>query len=138
MADLRVTEIAISLPFSINAFGSVSSTTSQEKIWADRVRVAVGTGVHERVMRPNYGADIRSAVMGTSEDADTLIRQEIELAFDRDLPLLKLEDVVTSYNEGSGALNVEVTYLLPNRQIETVVLGFAVLSGNDPITEDVV
>ena len=80
MADLRVTELAISLPFSINEFGSVANTTSQEKIWADRVRVAVGTGLNERVMRPDYGVDVRSALMDTTEAAEALIRTEVKLS----------------------------------------------------------
>ena len=136
MADPRLTEIAIALPFTINEFGSVSFTTSQEKIWADRVRAAVGTGVNERLMRPNYGVDVRAAVMDSTQEAEELIKREVELAFTRDLTLLKLESVVTSFDERLGILQVEITYLLPNRETEVVVLGFATLSGSTPLIED--
>jgi phage baseplate assembly protein W len=136
MADPRLTEIAVSLPFSINEFGSVASTTSQEKIWADRVRSAVGTGVNERLMRPNYGVDIRGAVMESSETAEELIKREVELAFTRDLTLLRLESVDTKFDPSESSVQVEITYLLPNRETEVILLGFATLSGSAPITED--
>jgi phage baseplate assembly protein W len=136
MADPRLTEIAVSLPFSINEFGSVAFTTSQEKIWADRVRSAVGTGVNERLMRPNYGVDIRGAVMESSETAEELIKREVELAFTRDLTLLRLESVDTKFDPSESSVQVEITYLLPNRETEVILLGFATLSGSAPITED--
>jgi phage baseplate assembly protein W len=136
MADPRLTEIAVSLPFSINEFGSVTFTTSQEKIWADRVRSAVGTGVNERLMRPNYGVDIRGAVMESSETAEELIKREVELAFTRDLTLLRLESVDTTFDPSESSVQVEITYLLPNRETEVILLGFATLSGSAPITED--
>jgi phage baseplate assembly protein W len=136
MADPRLTEIAVSLPFSINEFGSVAFTTSQEKIWADRVRVAVGTGINERIMRPNYGVDVRGAVMESSESAEELIKREVEQAFTRDLPLLRLESVDTSFDTSASSVQVEIKYLLPNRETEIVLLGFASLSGSAPIIED--
>jgi phage baseplate assembly protein W len=136
MADPRLTEIAVALPFSINEFGSVSFTSSQEKIWADRVRVAVGTGINERVMRPNYGVDVRAAVMSSTEEAEELIKQEVRRAFSRDLPLLLLESIETNFDVNTNAVNVEITYLLPNRDTDIVVLGFATLSGSAPLTED--
>lgn len=136
MADPRLTEIAVALPFSINEFGSVGFTTSQEKIWADRVRVAVGTGVNERIMRPNYGVDVRGAVMESSESAEELIKREVQQAFTRDLPLLRLESVDTSFDTGASSVQVEIKYMLPNRETEVVLLGFASLSGSAPIIEE--
>lgn len=137
MADIKVGEVAISLPFSINEFGSVSTSSSQEKIWQDRVRSAVGTAVGERLLRPDYGTEIPSTVLDNAEAAAELIKSQVELAFVRDLTLLKLDTVETSYSERTSALTVEIAYELPNRQTETVTLGFASLSGNLPITEDV-
>lgn len=137
MAEIKVGEVAISLPFSINEFGSIQVATSQEKIWADRVRAAVGTAVGERVMRPDYGTEIPSTALANVESSQELIRSQIELAFVRDLTLLKLSSVDPIYDVSTATLKVEVTYELPNRQTETVTLGFASLSGNFPIIEDV-
>jgi phage baseplate assembly protein W len=136
MADPRLTEIAVALPFTINEFGSVAFTASQEKIWADRVRVAVGTGVNERFMRPNYGVDVRAAVMSSTEEAEEVLKREVELAFTRDLSLLKLQSVVTNFDVKTDSVSAEVTYLLPNRETDVVVIGFASLSGASPLTEE--
>lgn len=137
MADIKVGEVAISLPFSINEFGSITTSSSQEKIWADRVRSSIGTTVGERLLRPDYGTEIPTTVLENAESAAELIKSQVELAFVRDLTLLKLSTVETSYSERNASLTVEITYELPNRQTETVTLGFASLSGNLPITEDV-
>lgn len=137
MAEIKVGEVAISLPFVINEFGSIQVATSQEKIWADRVRAAVGTAVGERIMRPDYGTEIPSTALANVESSQELIRSQIELAFVRDLSLLKLNSVEPTYDVSTATLSVEVTYELPNRQTETVTLGFASLSGNFPIIEDV-
>ena len=50
-----MSEIAMSLPFSIDPYGKVSSTTDQKKIWADKVRSVLGTALRERVMLPTFG-----------------------------------------------------------------------------------
>jgi phage baseplate assembly protein W len=137
MADPRITEAAMSLPFTISEFGTVSFTTSQEKIWADRVRVAIGTGVSERVMRQDFGVNVRGALMESEETARKLIEQEVGLAFSRNLPLLSLTSVATSFNLIENSVEATITYQLPNRTTEVVVVGFAILSGSSPIEEDV-
>jgi phage baseplate assembly protein W len=137
MVDIRVSEIAVSLPFSISEFGTVASTTSQEKIWADRVKTAVGTSVGERVMRPDYGTETAETVFSTLEAAAEALKQQIDLAFNRDLRLLKLVSTIVTMDETNSTLEAEITYALPNRTTEVVLLGFATLVGNLPLIEDV-
>ena len=136
MVDIRVSEIAISLPFSVSEFGGIATTTSQEKIWADRVKSAVGTAVGERVMRPDYGTEIPANTFNTLEAASEILKQQIELAFTRDLRLLKLVSTVVNVDENNSTLEAEITYSLPNRTTEVVLLGFATLLGNLPLIED--
>ena len=136
MVDIRVSEIAISLPFSVSEFGSIATTTSQEKIWADRVKSAVGTAVGERVMRPDYGTEIPANTFNTLEAASEILKQQIELAFTRDLRLLKLVSTVVNVDENNSTIEAEITYSLPNRTTEVVLLGFATLLGNLPLIED--
>jgi phage baseplate assembly protein W len=137
MVDIRVSEIALTLPFSVSEFGTISTTTSQEKIWADRVRSAVGTAVGERVMRPDYGTEIPASTFDTLESAAEILKQQVELAFSRDLRLLKLVSTVVTLDSANSTLEAEITYSLPNRTTEVVLLGFATLDGNLPLTEDV-
>jgi phage baseplate assembly protein W len=137
MVDIRVSEIAVSLPFSVSEFGTISTTTSQEKIWADRVKTAVGTSVGERVMRPDYGTEVAATVFSTLEAAAEALKQQVELAFNRDLRLLSLVSTVVTLDETNSTLEAEITYALPNRTTEVVLLGFATLVGNLPLIEDV-
>lgn len=137
MVDIRVSEVAVSLPFSISEFGTVATTSSQEKIWSDRVRSAVGTAVGERVLRPDYGTEIAASVFSTLEAAAETLKQEVELAFSRDLRLLRLISTKVTIDESTSSLEAEITYALPNRAVEVVLLGFATLLGNLPLIEDV-
>lgn len=137
MADIRVSESTIALPFSINAFGNVATSSSQEKIWADRVRVVIGTALGERVMRPGFGTEIPSLVLGDAERGADALKDQVRLAFTRDLSLLELSSVDVSFDNTSGVLNVEIIYSLPNQQMQTVTMGFAKLTGNYPIIEEV-
>lgn len=137
MADIRVSETTISLPFSINEFGNVATNSSQEKIWADRVRAAVGTTVGERVMRPGYGTEIASLVLSDAERSSESLKDQIRLAFTRDLSLLELSSTEISFDDEAGVMAVEVVYSLPNQQVQTVTMGFAKLTGNYPIIEEI-
>lgn len=137
MVDIRISEVAISLPFSVSEFGTIATTSSQEKIWADRVRSAIGTAVGERVLRPDYGTEIAANAFSTLEAAAEVLKQQVDLAFSRDLRLLRLISTNVTMDEAEATLEAEITYALPNRTVEVVLIGFATLLGNLPIIEDV-
>lgn len=128
-------ELAISLPFSVNAYGRIGVTTEQSKIWQDRVRSVVGTYLGERVMRPNFGADIVDAVFENSGEADLIIQNEIRKAFEKYLPTLSLTEVITNYDENTGNIEAEVVYSLPDARIEDVTsttIGLVRIAGTLP------
>jgi len=128
-------EVAISLPFSVNAYGRIGTTTERSKIWQDRVRSVVGTYLGERVMRPNFGSDVVDAVFENSIEADLLIKEQIRKAFERYLPTLTLSDVTTNYDEETGTMEAEVVYSLPEARIDDVVsttIGLVRIGGTLP------
>lgn len=129
-------EKTIALPFSIDPYGKVTSTSEQSKIWADRVRSVVGTTVKERVMRPTFGSDIAYGVFDTQTAADEIIKSNVAQVFSTQLPLLKLGTVTTSYDEYTGTLNTTITYSLPNDQVVTTNIGIVTVSGNTPPTQE--
>jgi phage baseplate assembly protein W len=131
-----VYERAISLPFRIDDFGNIASTISQEKIWADRVRSAVGTRLNERVLTQEYGTEIPAAALNSADLAITSIEEEVETAFIRDLPTLELESVIAAYDESTGVVSAEVSYFLPSKEQTSVVIGIATLLNNNPIQEE--
>lgn len=129
-------EVAISLPFGVDRYGKVGSTTDQSKIWADRVRSLIGTSLRERVMRPNFGTVIPFALFETSEVASTEIETEVKSAFLKFLPTLSLQEVTASFDEANNVINTSVIYALPNDEVVTTNIGLVVLRGKTPIYEE--
>jgi len=128
-------ELALSLPFSVNPYGRISTTTERSKIWQDRVRSVIGTFLGERVMRPNFGADVVDAVHETSEEAVIIIETQVRQAFNTYLPTLTLTDVITNYDESTGIMEVEIVYSLPEATVEDVsstTIGLVRIAGNLP------
>lgn len=122
-------EMAISLPFSINARGGVSSTTDQSKIWADRVRSALGTVRGERLFRAGYGSLFPLDVLNTEDAVKDSIIQDISETFAATLPALTLDEVIIQPGEGSETLYIEVVYSLPNEEKIRTEIGLVTISG---------
>lgn len=129
-------EIAISLPFSIDDFGSVAIATLQSKIWADRARSAIGTTLAERVFRPEYGTTIPSKLWDSVTTMQEAIEEQIDSVFERDLQNLTLDDVTVVYDEKSETVFAEVSYFLPNNEQTSITIGVATISSTDPIVEE--
>lgn len=136
MGRPQVYEKAITLPFQFDSTGKVAVSTSQSKIWADRVRSAVGTSVTERVYRPKFGTQIPSTIFNNSDEIEGVIEEEISKVFVELLPALTLESVTSSYDIATSAVTVEVTYLLPDRTQSSVIVGVATISADQVIQED--
>ena len=124
-------EIALTLPFSIDPYGSVSTTTEQSKIWADRVRFVIGTNLMERILDPEFGTLIPSAFMQTVDDSNSMIETEVERAFQSQLDLLTFDKVELSFDEYTGTTNVSIIYGLPNGEITNTVVAVTYVSGNN-------
>lgn len=136
MAFQAISELAISLPFSIDAFGQVAGTSDQSKIWADRVRAVLGTAVNERVYRPDFGC---AAAMGIYENEEFIlgtIERDIQEAFDAYLPLLSLEQVNVGIDEYTRIITAEVEYSTPGGANYISKVGIATIQGTNPIVEE--
>lgn len=139
-----ITELAISLPFSITPYGSVSTTTNQYKVWADRARSVIGTSFSERIYRPRFGTGIPQSLFDSTEDMVEEIRRSVQQAFDTFLSTLTLEEVNVEVSNSDLAgvytygnvVSTEITYSLPNGSFETIIVGIATIDGNNPIIEE--
>jgi len=136
VARSPIYELAIALPFSIDDFGSVATTTSQSKIWADRVRSAVGTALSERVFRENYGTTIPSKLWDSVDTMSEIIQEQIETVFNRDLENLTLDEVDVNYDERKETIFAEISYFLPNNEQTSITIGVATISPTEPIVEE--
>lgn len=129
-------ETALAVPFAIDSYGNIVVATTQEKIWADRVRSVIGTSLKERVMRPEIGSLVAKSVYDNQEEAAQSIKAEIEYAFDNQLTLLKLNEVSVSNDVTTGHIFATVIYELPNTKKVETTLGVAYLNGKSPIYEE--
>jgi len=86
-------------------------------------------------MRPKFGSDVVDAVHETSEEAKIIVETQIRQSFNTYLPTLTLTDVITTYDESTGIMEVEVVYSLPEATIEDVsstTIGLVRIAGTLP------
>ena len=129
-------ELAISLPFSIDSYGKVSSTTSQSKLWSDRVKSVLGTTLRERVMRPTLGTLIPYALFESASSAEAEVKSEIKKAFDAQLPLLVLTETTVTIDSYTNVMTASVVYDLPNKETVTTNIGLILIQGTKPYYEE--
>jgi phage baseplate assembly protein W len=131
-------EIAIALPFNIDAYGKVNFTKDQRKIWADRVRSVIGTSLRERLMRPSFGTTISFSLFEGSTEAMEEIEAEVAAAFSQQLKLLRLDQTILTSDPATSEVSVEVVYRLPNNELVNTrtLIGRVVLDGANPIFEE--
>ena len=129
-------EIAMSLPFSLDAYGRITATESQQKIFADRVLSVIGTNLKERVMLVEFGTKVTSYLYGSIEKAISAIPEEIEQAFAKFLPSLTYSNTNVIYDEQTGTLLLDIIYELPNGETTSTILEIvAIASKNPPVQE---
>jgi phage baseplate assembly protein W len=136
MAITLVNEYAIALPFSFDSFGGIAAATNQEKIWADRLRGAIGTTLGERIMRSKYGTEIPRESFTTVTEMEGVVRREVERVFTSQFPLLTLVEVAPTFDTKTSTINVEVFYSLPNKDEVSVSVGLVQIRPDEPLVEE--
>lgn len=119
---MAVSQRAISLPFSINEYGGIAFTSSEAKIYKDRVFLAVMTGLSERLMSPNYGSQLKQLLFENYEESVTIAQSTVTYVFGTWLPDLELLTVSTALDDESQQLSVTISYRLPNLQTDSLTL----------------
>lgn len=128
---------AISLPFTFDTDGRIAGTTDFKKIIQDRVVLVVMTALEERVMRPTFGTNIRTATFENINNALELIRQEISVGFSNWLPYLYLLSVDGTLDQ-DNYLNITISYKYGNSQNpETVTIKTATLTQSGAVITEV-
>jgi phage baseplate assembly protein W len=113
---------AISFPFTLDPFGVVNTTTSQEKIYQDRVLTLLSTTVGERPMRATYGTDIASALFETQGDAEKAAEAAIRTAMRTWLPEVTIERIDMQATDDTGSLRVSLSLVLPDYSSTAVTI----------------
>ena len=128
---------AITLPFSFDSNGGISSTEDMKKIIQDRVVLVLMTYASERIMRPAYGTLVRGSSFENQAEAINMINREIDTGFNTWLPYLTLLTVNSSIDPADGHLNIEITYKYgSSANPETIIVKTDILNqSGDVITE---
>jgi hypothetical protein len=134
MAIKTVSEVAISYPFTIDAYGNIAATNSYTKIWNDRVLAALNTANGERVMDWDLGTQIPYMVFDSG--SESAVETEIRKAFLDYLPALTVDDVNSTFDINTGTITVNLTYSLPNNDQITTTVGVVTVAGNNPPYEE--
>jgi phage baseplate assembly protein W len=135
--SIKMNERAITMPFSIDNSGGIGYTESLEKIWQDRVLLAVMTNLGDRVMRPNFGGTVGASLFENINDAIALIRQSVQITFGKWLQQLSLISVVGVVGSDSY-LTIQIFYNLKNSsQEQSVTIKTAILSRSGDIILEV-
>jgi len=130
-----VTQRAISLPFSISESYGISFTTNENKIYKDRVFLAVMTGLNERVMRPNYGTQIKTAIFENEAVAIPLVDATVRESFSQWLPTLVLQDLYIELDLNTMHLDITISYKLPNETTDEVKISTGTFTRSGDLLE---
>lgn len=126
---------AITLPFSINENYGIGFTSNENKIWRDRVFLALMTGLRERVMRPDYGSQIKQVLFENEQTADAVIQTTVRAAFTTWLPSLSLLDVITELDVETMQFIITIKYRLPNATTDEITIDTGTFTRSGDIVE---
>jgi phage baseplate assembly protein W len=129
------TQRAISLPFSLSESNGISFTTNENKIWKDRVFLAVMTGLSERVMRPNYGTQIKTAIFENEAVAIPLVDATVRAGFSQWLPSLVLQNLYIELDLDTMHLDITISYKLPNETTDEVKISTGTFTRSGDLLE---
>lgn len=129
-------EVALRLPMALDSTGNLLTTDLEDQIWADRVKIALGTRLGERVMRPGYGSKIGNSLFSTVSSMQETVRREVTKIFSELFPLLEIGDMEFAFNELTGRLNISINYTLPNKKESRAVVGVMTISDTNPPYEE--
>jgi phage baseplate assembly protein W len=103
--------IGVSLPFDgPGVFNSTYSTKDQIK---SNVINLLLTNRGERIMNPNFGADIKSTLFeGMTDAIIPLIQDKITAAFSAYIPQASINNIDVIFSEDTYTVNVAVNYTL--------------------------
>jgi uncharacterized protein len=101
--------LSFPLQLGVDGLGQSAGATKVEQ----SIRVILGTGHGERVMRPRFGCNLRSLAFAPNDEATAnLARHMVLEGLTRWEPRIAVVDVAVSNDLVAGALVIEVGYRL--------------------------
>lgn len=102
------------LPLQISGRGGIHESADLDKI-RQSIFIILGTQKGERVMRPDFGADLRKLTFAPNNSATAaLARHHVVAALTRWEPRISVEDVRVANDIAGGRLLIEIGYRVRN------------------------
>jgi uncharacterized protein len=97
-------------PLSINPRGGINQSQQEQKI-KDSIRTILGTQFDERVMRPNFGCNLKTLIFAPNNKATAnLAKYYVEEGLTTWEPRIILEDVIVKNDYDNNCLQIQVFY----------------------------
>lgn len=125
------------LPFSFNNLGQTTSTNDPKQYWKQRIVLVLSTRFGERVMRPDFGSDLYTALFENESMAADIAQRTITIAFNTWLRDLQLIEVIPSYDYTTGYLDVYVRYNLPTGDEDSVSINTAIFDRTGDLIQEI-
>ncbi len=114
----------LSFPLQLGVAG-LGQTAGVAKV-EESIRIILGTGYGERVMRPTFGCNLKALAFAPNNDATAnLARYYVVAGLSRWEPRIELVDVAVRNDNPHAALLIDITYRLRSTQdVRTLVYPF--------------
>jgi phage baseplate assembly protein W len=105
----------LSFPLQLGVAG-LGQTAGVAKV-EESIRIILGTGYGERIMRPTFGCNLKALAYAPNNDATAnLARYYVVAGLSRWEPRIELVDVAVRNDNLRGALLIDITYRLRSTQ----------------------
>lgn len=99
-----------SFPLGVNSRGGINQSKQEQKI-KDSIRMILGTQYDERVMRPNFGCNLKSLIFAPNNKATAnLAKYYVEEGLTTWEPRIILEDVIVKNDYEVNCLLIQIYY----------------------------
>jgi uncharacterized protein len=113
-------------PMRLGTSGDIHESTGAQKV-EESIRIILGTGYGERLMRPTFGCNLKSLVFAPNNEATAnLARYYVEEGLSQWEPRIDVLEVLVENDNQNGLLNIEIHYRLhATQEIRSTTVPFS-------------
>lgn len=116
----------IGYPLQIGTSGGIRGSGGVQRI-EESIRIILGTGYGERVMRPRFGCNLKSLVFAPNNEATAnLARHYVLQGLSQWEPRIEVFEVVVTNDHENGLLLIEIHYRLrATQEAQSMIVPFS-------------
>jgi len=116
----------IGYPLQIGTSGGIRGSGGVQRI-EESIRIILGTGYGERVMRPRFGCNLKSLVFAPNNEATAnLARHYVLQGLSQWEPRIEVFEVVVNNDHENGLLLIEIHYRLrATQEAQSMIVPFS-------------